>query len=224
MIRFFITAIGAAAMLMVYSCKKSKNLVNNYRIDSPIVLPPLDYTMMKPGNYWIYQNYRLDSINGAAHPQGNYDSCYVEKDTIINDKTYHKYMTTGKALGPYGANFFRDSLSYMINDRGQIVFSYEDFSVLNSYLFGPNAVTSDTIYVTEQMFSDIYPTTVAAGTFKTITFKQNYRFPPGAPFGRDRAYQTSYAKGVGIVKKTTGFYTILPDIYQWRLERYHIAP
>lgn len=222
MIKNLITVGTAVVMLGSYSCKKSKSPAPLPPIDSPLVIPHPDYTALKPGNYWIYQNYRLDSINGDAHPQGTYDSCYVEKDTVIKGYTYHKYMARNYGASSYSISFLRDSLSYTVNEMGRIIFSYENFGVLKSYTYGPNAATPDTLYVTEQMFSDFYPVTVMAGTFRTITFKQNYRFPAGAPYGRDRAYETKYSKGVGIVKKTTAFYTLLPDVYEWRLERFHI--
>jgi hypothetical protein len=35
-------------------------------------------------------------------------------------------------------------------------------------------------------------------------------------------YDFIRARGIGMIKKTTGFYTTTPDVYEWRLERYHV--
>jgi len=48
-----------------------------------------DFAMLKVGNYWIYQYFDIDSL-GNATATNTYDSCYVEKDTTINGKTYFK--------------------------------------------------------------------------------------------------------------------------------------
>src|SRR5688500_17959960 len=71
--------------LTVSSCKKEKE------ISPPPAKTYPDYSALKPGNYWIYERFDVDS-NGNATPTGIYDSCYVEKDTQINGRTYMKYV------------------------------------------------------------------------------------------------------------------------------------
>ena len=219
--RYKICLVLLAAAVCFYSCKKDKK-------PTVITPPPItypDYTVLKPGNYWIYQDYRLDSINGAAHPLGTFDSNYVEKDTVINGSTFHKYCDVAFASGTstYNIYYLRDSLSYMINSSGEILFSSEDFTdIFKLYTYGPNAATPDTLTVTEQMgFKDV-AITVDAGTFITSAFRQIYHYPASYPFGPTREYDHRYCQNVGLISETTGIYNSQPSLYERRLLRYHL--
>ncbi len=213
--RIIICALAIVLAIASYSCKKGKTVVPTPPpdpIDSPVVISYSDYTALKPGNYWIYQNYRLDSVDGEAHAMATYDSCYVEKDTLINGHTYHKYMEPLFGSIPtsphYRFDFLRDSLGYTINDGGLIFASTQDFSsIFRTFLYLPGPATPDTMIITEQMRFDVLPFTVTAGTFKTITFRRIFHLPPTMQYGPMREYVTMYARGVGIIRKTTAFYT-----------------
>lgn len=211
--------IAAVAIVFSFSCKKTKYVYKN-----PVVYE--DYTALKPGNYWVYQNYKLDSANGAAHALGTYDSCFVEKDTVINGDTFHKYFDVLYGSGSqaeYQVWFLRDSSGYTITDRGNILFSSTDFNtVFRTYTYGPNAATPDTLTITEQMGFKDATTVVDAGTFTTSTFRRIYHFPAGYKYGSSREYDFRYAKGIGLVSKTTAFYTATPELYERRLVRYKV--
>lgn len=219
--KYAITA--ALAMVSLFSCRKDKNTIPDPApiIDSPVVYP--SYTKLLPGNYWIYQDYKLDSINGDAHPLGTFDSVYVEKDTIINGYNYHKYCDVDFSGGGHTYSYLRDSLSYLVNLEGQILFSSTDFTnVFRTYTVGPSGVTADTVTATEQMgFKDAL-VTVAAGTFKTSTFRKVFHYTPYYPYGTTREYDYRYSLGVGLVSYTNGFYSMLPEVYERRLVRYHV--
>ena len=216
--------VASTFFLTMPSCKKEDKKVNPI-IDSPVVVYA-DYTMLKPGNYWIYQEYHLDSVNGAAHPMGIFDSTFVEKDTTINGKIYHKYCDVVLLSGnppQYSIFMLRDSLSYIVNSVGRILFSSTDFtSIFKVFTFGPNAATPDTLTVTEQMGFKDAAITVDAGTFITSTFRRIFHYPPGRRYGPTREYDYKYAKNVGVVLETSGFYEAIPDIYERRLVRYHV--
>lgn len=67
------------------ACKKDKPI-------EPIPTPPVtypDYSQLKIGNYWVYQHFNIDT-NGNAFPLNTFDTCYVEKDTMINGLIYYK--------------------------------------------------------------------------------------------------------------------------------------
>ena len=146
-----------------------------------------------------------------------YDSCYIEKDTLINNNTYYKYVYNGN--GFQNVEYLRDSLSYTVSSHGDIVFSSEDFGeVFSSYVYGPNLATPDTLYVTEKMDYKNETTIVEAGTFVTSTFRIVFRFPSG----QYKRCDTRYAKNVGIVSRCVGIYYFAPLSVEQRLLRYHL--
>ena len=221
------SAIAGLALLCAIGCKKKKNsaTVTPPPVDTVVVYP--DYMAMRPGNYWIYQDYQLDSATGAAHAQSTYDSCFVEKDTLIGDKTYHKYLShdiQSGASAPYVATYMRDSAGYTLDEQGHILFASNNFTdtfrIFYSY---PSAIHDDTIKVAEMMGSRDEAVTVAAGSFVTSTFRQVWALPSSTPYGPAREKRYSYARNVGLVRYTTGFYIDWPTIKERRLERYHVV-
>lgn len=219
-----LSLLSIICIVALTACKKESTTT----FTPPTPAPPQpnttyypDYMALKPGNYWIYQRYELDSANGAEHAIETYDSAYVEKDTVINQKTYHVYKYQDAFSFETRTRYLRDSLSYTVDQSGKIIFSSEDFSnVFSSYQFGPNASTDYTINIKEQMGFRDQTTIVSAGTFTTSTFLQIYTYPAGYRYGPTRQYKHSYAKGIGLIRETTGFYENLPTIYEKRLVRY----
>ena len=110
--------------LFIGGCKQDES-------ESPVTYP--DYGRLQVGNYWIYQRFVVDTL-GNATPTDIYDSCFVEKDTLINGNTYAKITKPW----PWGTSnrqkfdYLRDSLHYMIDPSGMVCFSSEDF---NCFLF-----------------------------------------------------------------------------------------
>jgi len=95
-----------------------------------------NFSQLKVGNYWVYEQFDIDAT-GNATSKNTFDSCYVEKDTIINSKTYLKIVKPK----PYFTNqndisFQKDSLHYFVNCNGKILFSSQDFSTIfeSSYI------------------------------------------------------------------------------------------
>ena len=54
--------------------------------DSTTQTPSPNFTQLKVGNYWVYERFNVDA-SGTATATGILDSCYVEKDTIIDEAT-----------------------------------------------------------------------------------------------------------------------------------------
>ena len=217
----------AAILLCVCSCKKEKNTSVDPPpvIDSPITYP--NYAKLQPGNYWIYQDYQLDSVNGPAHPIGTFDSAFVEKDTVINGKTYHKYWDVGYRSPGSGSNstlisFLRDSLSYLVTPSSYILFSSADFSSIFFTSTGRDHSSGDSVMVTTQMGFKDAMTVTDAGTFKTSSFRQVYHFLTGPEQGRSVEYDYRYGLNIGMVSYTTGVYSSMPQVYERRLVRYHV--
>lgn len=208
----YISAIAFLLLFASQACKKDNTTDTQ-------TYP--DYAMLTPGNYWIYERFSVDS-NGNGSGTGLYDSCYVEKDTIINGNTYakvHRALDSGSTNGPL---LLRDSLHYIVTFNGAIIFSSEDFTTTFSYL----VLTSPTDTISEissAMANKDMPFTTPAGTFVTSDFRTTYHMHhPYTDHGTNRYLHTRYAKNVGIVSETLPFYYFPTNYTERRLIRYHV--
>ncbi len=211
------------AIIFLISCKKEKlEIENRQQVDVPTTYP--NYSNLKVGNYWIYERFRVDSL-GNATSLNIIDSCYIEKDTVIRGNTYYKLTGPDYANPtvntPMRSGFLRDSLSYLIDNRGYILFSSQNSYIRESgYDIAP---PSDTIYsfitkVTDQNMS----ITVPAGTYVTTNLQTEYTFYNNyIIYWKIRTKNTRYAENVGMVSQDWGFFLSMPDYWQRRLIRYH---
>lgn len=222
----WVLAVVCALANIFTACRKKQEPLpfNPPGGPSPATVVYDDYMMMRPGSYWIYEFYMLDSANGDAHPTGRYDSAYVAGDTIINFSRYRVYRYQDYFSTGYITRYQRDSLQYTVDHKGRILFATNDFvNVFRTYQFGPNGAVGDTIIVTEQMGGKNEMTTVPAGTFKTYSFLEVYHQPPGYPYGAERIKEHRYARNIGLVTESSQFYFALPQLHEKRLVRYHLA-
>lgn len=207
---------GALLALSLYACK-----------DDPPPGNPADYpdfANLKVGNYWIYQRFVLDT-NGVYTAQNIFDSTFVEKDTVINGATYFKYMDDQYGTLPgFEATFLRDSLHYLVNSGGRVLFSSENFvdTFFQHYLTLELSHNNlDTLcFLFQKMTDDNVSVTVPAGTFVTKNAQEVYLME--APYdkgGKVRPMQKRYAEDVGIVEETLPFYISSSWYYVRRLVR-----
>lgn len=198
-----------------FSCKKDKK-------GEPT--PPItyaNYSALKVGNYWIYEQFKIDETRKETS-LNVFDSCYIEKDTLINSKIYFKVFR--ESIYPNSNwSFLRDSLHFIVNSKGKILFSSQDFSTTYNTRYvitGP----SDTICkISMKMTDKNFITTTPAGSFKTINAKETFLYYPN---WADPLYPTiknvNYAENIGIVLETLPFYIGAPFYYERRLVRYHL--
>jgi hypothetical protein len=170
-----------------------------------------NYGNLEPGNYWLYDRYYLDSGSVLTLVPNVTDSNYVEKDTMINGNTFHKLMVAGVSTtgNSYTPHFLRDSLHYLVDWQGTIQFSSENFTDTLATLFQILEFnTPDTLaFVTMRMADDGFSVTTAAGTFNTKNYRQTYHMWPNyQKFGTERYQNRRYAKDVGVVEETVGFF------------------
>lgn len=201
---------------VVCSCKKKKT-------DSPSATVYENYAQLKVGNYWVYEQFEID-IAGHAVSKNIFDSCFVEKDTMIDSKSYFKVVKPN----PYSISqtdilFLRDSLHYIVNSNGKIIFSSIDFSTI----FDTNYILSspgDTVcQIIKQMTERNQIVTTPAGSFVTSNAKEVFfMYPSWVSAGNPRNKDTRYAKDIGIVSETLPFFLSNPNYIERRLVRYHI--
>jgi hypothetical protein len=205
----------ALMMILTYSCKKETGNTTDH-------LYP-NFSQLKIGNYWVYEYFDIDQ-NGSATSRNVIDSCYIEKDTMINGKTYFKYVKPDPNTAPKeNITFQKDSLHYIVNSDGKILFSSEDFSTIfdSRYIVaGPQ----DTVCkIVKHMADKNIMVSTPAGTFTTLNAKDDYSmYPNWASSGNSRSKNTRYAEKIGIISETFDFYISQKNYVERRLIRYHV--
>ncbi len=208
-----------ALAMMLFSCKKDKEAQT-----TPAVTYP-NYSQFKAGSYWIYQRFVIDT-SGNATPKSIYDSCYVIKDTVINNRTYVKMYRPDPfgTIFPAGVSLVRDSLHYIVDPAGHILFSSQDFqTVFDSHFI--IAEPNDTISreITKMEDKDVQVIT-PAGTFISSDYRKTYNMYPNWAFaGNPRYIHQRYSRNIGVVVETIPFFVGQPTYTERRLLRYHIV-
>ncbi|MFN8315319.1 MAG: hypothetical protein U0T32_02595 [Chitinophagales bacterium] len=198
------------AVFLIGCCKENQKSV---------VYP--DFAMLKVGNYWIYQYFDIDSL-GNATATNTYDSCYVEKDTTINGKTYYKIYKPRFEGDPTGFDFERDSLHYIVSATEGILFSSEDFSSTFETKCSINNL--DTVCTfSGKMMNKGQITSTPAGNFFTADFQTTFTmFPPYSSGGKTRKTHSKRSEGFGVVEETLSFFADDPNYKERRLVRYNV--
>jgi hypothetical protein len=200
-------------IVILSSCKKDDS--GN---QTPTTYP--DFGQLKPGNYWVYQQFRIDTL-GNETALNVFDSCYVEKDTLINGNIYHKVFRPSIFPGN-DIGYWRDSLHYIVTSSGKVVFSSQDFaSVFDLHYITAN---TDTIAkVITKMDDKNLMVSTPIGNFITSNYKVSYNMYPAWSFnGSKRNINVRYAENVGIVIETLPFYASDPNYTERRLVRVHL--
>lgn len=200
--------------LSCWACK------DHFSVPSPVYD---NYSNLKVGNYWIYDIFTLKA-DGTLIAQNKRDSVYVAKDTLIGTNTYFKLLYPDFPASQYTHQYLRDSLHYIVDHQGKILFSSENFKdvLFSKTLFIGGHPPLDTLcFITAQMTDDNYPVNVPAGLFTTKNYKTIYQMSEKWAFnGTYRFLNARYAKDVGIVEETLPFYLGNPDYTVRRLKRY----
>jgi hypothetical protein len=209
-----------ALTVFIFSCKKDKDEVPALTPGTAPTYP--DYSQLKVGNYWVYELFDVDS-SGNATTMNNYDSCYVEKDTLINNAVYYKMWRSGVFFPNWGFWLVRDSLHYVVTSSGKILFSSKDFTtVFDSYYItaGPGDTVAYTVVKMEDQYAIV---NTPAGDFPTLDSRLTYYMYPNWSFnGSVRPQHTRYARNLGIVIETLPIYSSQPNYIERRLIRYHL--
>lgn len=184
----------------------------------PAVYPT--FMPLATGNYWVYQRFLVDT-NGQSTAQNIFDSCYIEKDTLINAHTYYKFVkpVMGATLQ---TSYIRDSLHYLVNKEGTVLFSSEDFTnEMNSrYL----TMGTDTMcHLVHKMTDKDLSLHTPAGVFVTSDARETYYMYPNYTFGNssEKIRHLRYSEGVGPVMETMPLPLMGPYYERW-LVRYSV--
>jgi len=193
------------------SCKKQEALNIDEPTDAQLYFP------LSSGNYWIYQTYTQNDTGYTTN--GNLDSIFIEKDTVINGMSYFKF---NRIPSQYQPVYRRDSSGYIVDETGRIFFSVNNFT---DTLYSISDSTSNIYLMSYKMESKDTIIDVDAGSFKCYDYRGfYYSIPPYSDlFGSPRLTHDFYAPSIGLLKKVY-FFSSSPYITEKRLIRFHISP
>jgi hypothetical protein len=202
--------IIVSLLVLFFSCKKDAAITlpaistfNNSTATSQDTMLPLAV-----GNYWIYQKSQDDS-SGTYTMQNQFDSLYIEKDSVIFGNLYYKFK--------HANNYFLDyfslgaSFSYIwIRDSSNFLITY------------PRTIALDPINLTDTVlrFSDttsgfishfsLVPDTFSnrhfiIGQFSGLWMKGYSFIQPPFAFRNGQHYFNAYVKNIGLVRTRRTF-------------------
>ena len=208
--KYFVLVIVIA---FITSCQK-----DDYQVEIKNNYAPLEI-----GNYWIYENYIVDSI-GNETETSIIDSVVITRDTIINSMKYFILEGTNYPFirERQIIDILRDSLGYLVNSKGRILFSENNF-IDTLYKRVELSGVNDTIFTcTYKMENPNYSVTVKAGTFEVLNFKGTlFRYINLQEIENPKYTNTYYADNVGKILETYLYLNSL-TIIERRLLRYYI--
>lgn len=186
--------LALLALTTLAACQPDEDVV------APLPGPPTQdleiaaFSNLATGNYWVYQRYRVDSIDNVVEVLG-LDSIFISGDSVVNGETY--YVVHRTVMVPQWTYLWRDSAGYLVTPEHEVVFCTDPLDqLIYTEVEGPVGVELDyTVYSTPESI------TVPAGTFSTLKMQAEITsiggFPEMAEWRRPRSY---WAEDVGRVR------------------------
>jgi hypothetical protein len=204
-------------IILFASCEKDDSNSINDSVEKT------NYFPLGIGNYWIYKHYDIDSL-GNETERDRIDSVIINRDTIINNNQYFilegtNYPFNGESWGI--VDILRDSSGYVVNEKGKIKFSSENFTdTLASEI---EVINEDTLYIlTYRMEKLTNHAVVPAGEFEALNYKGTVITSNPSQGVKNPRYMNNYfANNVGKILETY-FFLSSPIIGERRLVRYKI--
>lgn len=201
--------IIVSLLVLFFSCKKDAAITlpaistfNNSAATSQDTMLPLAV-----GNYWIYQKSQDDS-SGSYTMQNQFDSLYIENDSVIFGNLYYKFKHTNNYFLDYfslGASFsyiwIRDSSNFLItyprsialdpiNLRDTVLrLSYSD-TIISGNILSHFSLVPDT-------FSNRH---FIIGQFSGLWMKGYSFIQPPLAYRNGQHYFNAYVKNIGLVR------------------------
>jgi hypothetical protein len=208
--------LALLAVTTLAACQPDEDVV------APLPEPPTQnlniaaFSNLAVGNYWIYQRYRVDSVDNVVDVL-SVDSIFISGDSVVNGETYSVVRRNGFAA--VQTTLWRDSAGCVITEDHEVLFCADPLDqLIYTEVEGPVGVQLDyTVYSTPETI------TVAAGTFSTYKMQGEITsiggFPELADWRRPRSY---WAEDVGRVRYYE-FFAFNPLGNRYDLVRYNIG-
>ena len=188
MIKFklFFTLFLFAGTVMFISCSKDDNNTN-----PPVDNNPVNFESLKVGNYWIFENYNIDSLGnktGSAETDSTYASGTVQKlgktaymllnyssdgtlkDTVYSYEEGKTYFTHSSLINKKIAGFL-DGFPVNPFDLGDIWMKVADYDQSSWDIMSQNLVDYP-VYLGATI-NGTFSLKAAKGTTKTVTINSN---------------------------------------------------
>jgi len=212
--------IAVISTAVLIGCSKEKLTENKESSSSCVDYQSVDFIPLTIGNYWVYDTYRIDTLGNETISNSG-DSAYVDRDTIINGKTF--YIIEGdlyakQAIGNNIRNENNSILYYNTSDNFEkIVFTTNSIgTVYNQANIGNNL-----LQLTTWTNAGTQNITVDAGNY--LCYQRETEVTPlvsGYPIGTRSQYRY-YNSSVGVVINQF-FFASSPELYETRLVSYNI--
>jgi hypothetical protein len=210
--------VGMYLLIVLVACNKESN------VTIPIVKEPTYYPLTT-GSYWVYNTYKIDSLKNEELISEN-DTTAIIGDTNINGHQYKVFY--GKKYG-HGSikteKYLRDSLGYIVDSNGEIVFSQTNFTDTLYSLVIPYDM--DTLYYEFTKLQSVADEKILpAGAFDSVLNNQlkfvYWKEPNKPTFNLDNLYAPNVGK---ILNQNcyAGMYLQDKSYYEERLIKYFIA-
>jgi transposase-like protein len=208
-----LTLLCAMALVSFMACQKEN-------ASTPIIAAD-NYLSLKVGNYWIYTIAYVDP-KGIETTAKELDSVYIEKDTLINGQTYFKMVssTSSTILNCFSTKFIKDSLHYIVSEKGEKLFSSENFTdtlrILDNR--GLEGIIKTRFYKMEKEDNVQSP----IGTYNCLDYRMKGILVQPVDGKSERFCHTYYAKNIGIIKNTAAYISsgafIKEDLIRYKVQ------
>lgn len=202
------------------SCQKD----NDDQKITPDPEPIANYFPLAIGNYWVYDLYKVE--NHQETLTNKRDSLIISNDTLIRGNQF--FVIEGNWFPSNDVKYYyRDSLGYIINEKGTIIFSsvlFNEVYYTNTQYFDTTNI--DTVYHIEYFTNpDLEQIALTIGEFNALTRTQNYTTFPGDESFPDtlkyRSYKSKFIEDIGQATDAV-FYAGGPFHFEKRLVKYYI--
>ena len=182
-----------------------------------------EYLPLSIGNYWVYEHYMVDS-SGIETVLPHIDSIFINKDTLIRNNKY--FILEGHNYPYQRIDIVRDSSKYLVNSKGEILFSETNFSDI-LYHTVELINTVDTVYTIDwKMFIVENQVNVPAGLFEALNYKGDINYYYGSQNSHlavNTFLNNYYSPYVGRLLSTYRYYSKPYERIEKRLTRYYIV-
>ncbi len=205
-IKLMFSVAALFCIILLSSCKKDKDN------PSPEPTPVPEYAALKVGNYWVYETY-FTNAQGATSVTEYYDSTFIEKDTLINGKTYFKKVVQSQ-LFP-SVSFWREENGVLVDQLGKALPTKAGV-IDNKFVINGNDTLLEII---STLLPDETTVNVPAGIFKVRTIEHtNKIFEQGlnGKTTRIKKNHTQYHTTLGEITRSY-FYAFPRDISHFEL-------
>jgi hypothetical protein len=188
-----LTLLCAMAIVLFMACQKEN--------PRTLIVKTESYLPLKVGNYWIYNESTVSDDGIEILTTNNFDSVFIERDTLFNGQLYYKMASVQNNL--YHSRFIRDSLHYIVDDKGRKLFSSENFidTLYNARNNGFELFLKDRFF--KMVKEDNVKSTI--GVYNCLNYQMSNVLL--TPFeGQTARYCNNYyAKNIGIIRKTSAY-------------------